>query len=875
MPPNPDETDLGEQLVTAGKLSREQLQTCLDLQHPPGSHETRTLSEILVERGHMSPLELESTLIEQRIETLWCSQCRLMSKAASKATDVPHACQECGWPLEPAPAPRDALVRMGGPGAPLADDDTENLPEEVRQALADPKRRIGRYAKVEELGRGGMGVVHRCYDPHLHRHVAIKTILETRADPESLARFEREARAAAKIHHPGIVKLLGVGQHEGHPYLVMDFVEGETLGVLLEREQLTAHRIAEIIRRVARAISHAHDAGIIHRDIKPQNIMIDTQGRPSIMDFGLARDTSARRQLTQTGQIMGTPAYMAPEQADNSVGEHGPWTDVYAMGAVLYRALTGQTVFEASSPSALIMMILRDEPEPLRNIDPTINPDLETIALKCLEKSPHRRYRAATEVSDELQRFLDGEAILARPIGPAERAYRWLQRNPVLATATTVVVVVVMFSTGVVLRQASTARQRQEDLRLATETQRAKLRKNEEEDSYRQRMQRELAHRERNKRKSALAARQEQGRRAAAAREKLRIEVMAVLDRVRPGEVLRDLNDCKIERSRILRHHDIETVGLLAAELDALSNHLAESRSLGENQELFLHFLCDTLADLSIREGAVPTLGRYLRAELALKEASRNQLRAVPAGKALCLLGGSGADRLLIEARDGFGANAGFWEQVLPLYRRTGMEPSLEPTSALDYYKIAVARADNGNADDAITSYSRAIEIDPTMADAWFGRGKARKASGDSDGAMEDYSHAIEIDPTRADAWFSRGILRRAKGDLDGAVEDYTRTTEIDPEYLTAWYNRGNTRLVQGELDGAIEDYSRAIEIDSQFAQAYCNRGDAKQTKGDLDGAIADWQRFLELAPYHDAAPAIRVELEKARAQRAEGGAGR
>ncbi len=297
--------------------------------------------------------------------------------------------------------------------------------------------RIDRYEVTGELGRGGMGVVYRATDLTLHRDVAIKLIGSgTGPVPDDLlARFLREARAVARIRHPDIVAVHEIGRHEGSPFLVMDLIEGESFIDELRRGRPAPRRAAEVTLRVARALEHAHEQGIVHRDVKPHNVLIDAEGHPRLADFGLARDLGATdASLTASGQVVGTPAYMAPEQASGQSERHGPATDVYGVGALLYHAITGSAPFRGESMINIVAQVLFHDPVPPRRIDPSIHPDLETIALRCLAKAPERRLGSAGAVADELERFLRGEAIEARPIGRGERVGRWLRRNPLLAS---------------------------------------------------------------------------------------------------------------------------------------------------------------------------------------------------------------------------------------------------------------------------------------------------------------------------------------------------------------------------------------------------------------------------------------------------------
>ncbi len=331
------------------------------------------------------------------------------------------------------------------------------LPPEVEAAAADPSRRVGRYILLAELGRGGMGVVHRAWDTSLHRGVAIKSIVgTTELSEKQRKRFELEGRAAARLRHSDIVSVHEVGVHQGQPFLVMDLIEGESFEALLTRaSRLAPRRVAEIVRRVALAAAHAHAEGIVHRDIKPENIIIATEDdHPFLTDFGLAREVTAEERLTVSGQVLGTPAYMAPEQVGatgaelggEGQAEVGPPADVYALGGVLYRALLGRTPFSGGEGLDVIRKVLFEEPERPRAIDPAVHRDLETIALRCLEKRPDRRYPTASELADDLERFLKGELIRARPVGRIEGGVRWAKRHRLLAASLLVLVLVVASS---------------------------------------------------------------------------------------------------------------------------------------------------------------------------------------------------------------------------------------------------------------------------------------------------------------------------------------------------------------------------------------------------------------------------------------------
>ena len=256
------------------------------------------------------------------------------------------------------------------------------------------------------------------------------------ADETDVRRFYTEAEAAANLDHPGIVPIYEVGQHEGQHYFSMGFVEGQSLAQRLADGPLPAREAAELIAGSAEAIEYAHQRGVIHRDLKPANILLDASGNPRVTDFGLAKKVEGDSGLTGSGQIMGTPSYMPPEQAGGKRGEVGPAADVYALGATLYALVTGRPPFQAATAMDTVLQVVSDEPVPPRRLNASIPRDLETICLKCLEKEPARRYASAAALAEDLRRYLAGEPILARRGSAPERAWRWCHRNPAVASLT-------------------------------------------------------------------------------------------------------------------------------------------------------------------------------------------------------------------------------------------------------------------------------------------------------------------------------------------------------------------------------------------------------------------------------------------------------
>lgn len=328
----------------------------------------------------------------------------------------------CPLSIDPSPVPRHT---------PTMKETVPTLQQKVAPiwVKTEVTPSVPGYEVLKLLGQGGMGQVYQARHLQLQRIVALKLVTSTNND-QALARFEQEVQAIARLRHPNIAQIYENGTVEGRPYYAMEYVAGGTLSDRLKASPLLPNEAAKLVVKLARAMQHAHEQGILHRDLKPSNVLLEADGlEPKIADFGLAKKLDDNSNLTRTGDVFGSPSYMAPEQA-SGVMKFTPAVDVYALGATLYECLTGRPPFLGPEPMLTIMMVLSNDPIPPRQVQAKLPLDLDTICLKCLEKQPRKRYASAAELADDLERFLKGEPILARPVGGLERALKWAKRRP-------------------------------------------------------------------------------------------------------------------------------------------------------------------------------------------------------------------------------------------------------------------------------------------------------------------------------------------------------------------------------------------------------------------------------------------------------------
>ncbi|MBI2931766.1 MAG: tetratricopeptide repeat protein [Planctomycetes bacterium] len=786
----------------------------------------------------------------------------------------------------------------------------------VRAALIthEREREEGRYERLEVLGRGGMAVVHRARDRKLGREVALKVLRDDlEITPEAVARFRREAQAAAQLSHPHIVTLLDAGEESGQLYLAMELVRGQPLSRALKEGRSGLRALVGLLEKVARAVEHAHERGIVHRDLKPDNVLVTPEGEPKVGDFGIAYLMRGGTALTRTGDVVGTPLYMAPEQLEGRFRAISPGTDVYALGAILYEMLTGRPPHEGATTLEVIGRILRLEPVTPRKLDRRIPVDLETICLKALEKEPRRRYRTARELADELGRWLAGEAIHARPTSFASKIARKVRRHRLIASLVALLGVVTLggiFVTSVMRRSfqlSIEAREALEAARLALrDWEGQRYGKPHDITPWRHRLREAVIQLERalQRQPEASTVWGELGwacfelgdldRARAALEEAVRREPTEGSHHYRLGRTwLRIYERERAFASRGRRERALEEVEACRRTADrefqtALAASTWESGKAWERDYVLAYAssrsgkrerareLCEDIARRHALGGeeALILLGEM---EEAFVQKIAFLDRAVDLARSYAPAYAAAAS-----ARTRLGAALGLKGGVLDEIEtalRTALDQAQTATqidedlpagwSALGHARLNWADHRGKRGDDVSESYRRAVEeecarailLEPHRAEPWWIRAAGlhewasyRAGRGEASPdlfrrSIEDCDRAIEIEGECPEAYNSRGAAKADSGDPAGAIADYDRAIEIDRGYAEAYVNRGNALMKLGDAARAVTDYDLAIEISDVYAGAYNGRGAAKLALKDVAGAIADFDRAIQIKP--------------------------
>jgi serine/threonine-protein kinase len=664
--------------------------------------------------------------------------------------------------------------------------------------------RIPGYEILGVLGRGGMGVVYRAWQQELNRPVAIKMVRGgADADPQLLGRFRVEAEAVARLRHPNIVQIHDVVQHAGTPFLVLELVEGTSLAQRLAGTPQPARESAELVEALARTIDSAHRHGVVHRDLTPANILVTADGVPKITDFGLAKLIIGGGDLrTQTGELLGTPSYMAPEQAASRHQMIGAATDIYALGAILYELLCGRPPFRAESPLETMRQVLSDEPIAPSRLRPRLPADLETICLKCLRKEPAQRYPDALEVADDLRRFLDGRPILARRTSTLEWAWRWCKRNRVVAALLAVVlgltVALAVGSTAAALR----LKRSRDEARLQRNLAEANLREARQavDDSFTKVSESVLLHTPglQPLRKQLLedALRYYQGFVGRLTDQPdLQAELAAALDRV--ARITSEIGS----REEALGYHR-RARGIYSALLAARPDDVPIRRALARS----IAAIALVLDETGRREESVLHYQQALAIQQALVAAdpddvqARNDLADSESGLGLVLKPLARTE----EARRCFERALAIRERLTEAAPDT---PRFRSELARDYVYIARGHHDAGRYDEAIRSYRSAITI------------QARLVAAHAEAASYRSSLAI--------SYTLLGVSQRAAGRRDEALESYQDARKAqealvaaNPSVTVYRYDLAatcndiaNLQRASGQLEEALVTHRRALEI--------------------------------------------------------------
>jgi tetratricopeptide (TPR) repeat protein len=747
-----------------------------------------------------------------------------------------------------------------------------STPDEVLERLRVPGALFGKYVLVSPIGSGGMGAVHRAWDTELSRWVALKMLSESE-DQESRARFVREARAVAGLDHPGIIPVYEAGQVEGDFYIAMKLIEGSSLGGM----RPPAREAARLLRDASRAVHAAHQRGIIHRDLKPANLLLESSGRVYVSDFGIAHEIRVDTRLTASGCLLGTPAYMAPEQARGELARIGPSTDVYSLGVTLYELLTGGPPFQDENLYELMKRVVEEDPVRVRTLNPGVDADLETIVQRTLEKDPARRYPSALALAEDLDRYLAGEPVAARGPGLPYHLKKHLGKNP-LRTASLLAAIVGLAAAVVYLNARLVFFRAQRVVERAAQEQHAQ------------------------QLKAAIQKEALLKRNVAEASELLRRALEQVKDakalwRVRTSrrEQWEQLFDSALEitDAAIAKYPDLpggpytrgeilQARGRWSEAIDALTRAIELEPTLPEawyrrglcHLELYSQALSEQPSDSSARKAGTSEASRRARAaphkERALADLRRHAVlrgrkddpESRYAQAAISYAEGRYeeaeqlCDRILAETQTDEGvwllrANVQSARKEFAAAVRTvdTLVSSVMPQCAEAYHVRGVARMGLQEIAEAREDFQKALVLDPKASCARIDLGWACGELGDYAGEIEACSKAIETHPRSARAYAHRAWAKGQLGDHRGKIEDCSKAIELDPGYASAYNYRAVAKLHLEDARGAVEDATKAIELDPLHTVSHSNRAVAFLKLNSRKEALADIEKAIELEP--------------------------
>jgi serine/threonine-protein kinase len=667
--------------------------------------------------------------------------------------------------------------------------------------------RIPGYEIEAILGRGGVGIVFRARHLRLNRPVAVKMLLAgAYAGPHERERFQREAEAEAGLRHPHIVQVHDVGEHGGRPYFTMELVEGGSLAKKLAGTPLPVRPAAALVVTLAEAVQVAHQGGIVHRDLKPANILLTADGTPKISDFGLARRLQGDAGLTQSGVLLGTPSYMAPEQAQGQAPVIGPAVDIYALGAILYELLTGRPPFRGETPAATVLQVIQQEPVPPARLNAKVPRDLETICLKCLHKEPGRRYPNAAALVEDLRRFGDGRTIEARPVRWAERSWRWGRRNPTAAALATAVLALIGLAVGAAFLILHQRAERRMD---------AARRDGRAQQALEARLEQAVALEKQGRWPEARVALQIapevlDGAAPVGLRERLRraladADMVAELEgiRLRLSERGKSLQPAAVSPEQMYAgafgNYGISVMTLEPGEASARIRDSAIRKTLLAFMHDWLHWVSDeNRARLrEVLDRADDDAWRHaFRIALGKKDLEKlNELAHAPETPDQPPVVLSGLAGLLLTDKDKYG------NEALVLLRGAQQQ---HPSDFWINYLLGVFSIDE-RPHEAVGYFRVAVAIRPTSDQAQMMLGRALQDLGETEGAIAALRQAVALNPNYPVARELASALAPIGG-LEGARVAWAKTLARDPPDHGAWFGYAELCLFLGRED----DYRRA-----------------------------------------------------------------
>jgi serine/threonine-protein kinase len=703
------------------------------------------------------------------------------------------------------------------------------LAEEVVQ---DTHWQVGNYEILEEIGRGGMGVIYRARQRHSRRIVALKRMVSYHADSrETLERFRREAEAAASLDHPNILPIYEVGQGEdGLPFFSMKYAAGGSLQIAGPALRNDARECVRLMAKIARAVQYAHERGVLHRDLKPGNILLDGHGEPFVTDFGLAKWLDTSTDLTRTLTIFGTPGYIAPEQAKGPAAKLTPAADVYSLGAILFVLFTGRPPFLGEHALAVIQQASEKPAPKLRSLAPTLDRDLETICARCLEREPQGRYRSAGDLALDLERWLEGRPIMARRVWPPVRAWRWSKRNGKLAAATATAFCCAAAAGFLLFSHNGLPLRSRLDSKLPATSAQVKT----------------------------MAVLPLKMLSADASDEYLGIGLTdALITQI--GKIPQILVR---PTGSVQKYAESHTQDPLAAGRELRVEAVLDGTVQREADKLYV-----TVRLLRVGNGAVLWSGKFdenFTGVFAIQD-------AISQGVAKALVRNlNGEDRKLltqrhtdnVEAFRAYLKGRYFWnkrtaagiQQSLQYFRQA---IDLDPTYALAYAGLADSYA-LGVWQDVLpqkefiprakAAAMRALEIDETVGEAYASLGFVKLwYEWDFAGAESDLRRAIELSPNYATAhhWYGEFLMLTGQGEQ--GLKELTLAQEADPLSVIINSDMGKLFFFSQQMDRAIEQLRKTIDLDPQFPVAHLFLAMAYHKNGMIDEAIAQLKKEADL----------------------------